>query len=57
MQNIGTNSISFVAMNIFFTLVAIVFVVFVDTISIADTISSYVIIEVSGVLFKYLLFS
>ena len=39
------------------TFVAIVFAIFVDTISKTDIISSHVITEVSAILFKYLLFS
>ena len=42
---------------VFASFVAIVFVIFVDTISIADIISSHVITKVSVILFKYLLFS
>ena len=39
------------------TFVAIVFVIFVDTISITVIISSHSITEVSGILFNYLPFS
>ena len=41
--------------NFFVTFVAIVFVIFVNTISIRYTILSYLITEVSAILFKYLL--
>ena len=41
--------------NFFVTFVAIVFVIFVNTISIRHTILSYLITEVSAILFKYLL--
>ena len=39
------------------TFVFIVFVIFVDKLSITDVISSHVITEVSAILFNYLLFS
>ena len=53
MQNIATNSISyFFSTTIIYTLVAIVFVIFVDTISITD-ISSQAITDVSTILFEY----
>ena len=39
------------------TFVVIVFVIFVDKLSITDVISSHVITEVSAILFNYLLFS
>ena len=38
------------------TFLAIIFVVFVDIVSITVTISSYTITEVSAILFKYLQF-
>ena len=58
MQNIAINLMSyFFTMIIFFTFVAIIFVIFVDTISRTDIISSHVITEVSEILFKCLLFS
>ena len=71
MQNIAFNFISivlilFVIVLIFFYLlvwqfsdkfVCIVFVIFVDTISITGTIPSDMITEESAKLFKYLLFS
>ena len=39
------------------TFVALVFAIFVDTISITDIGSSHAITEVSAILFRYLLFS
>ena len=46
-------------MTIFVTFVGVVFVIFVDAISITDTdiILSHTITKVSAILFKYLLFS
>ena len=58
MQNAAINFISnFLSGQVIDTFVAIIFVIFVDTISITVIISSHMITEVSSILFKDLLFS
>ena len=57
MQNIAINFIFYFLWQVIDTFVAIVFVSFVDTVSITDIISSHAITEVSAILFKDFLFS
>ena len=58
MQNVAINFISYFLLWQFIdTFADVVFVIFVDTISITDIGSSHLTIEVSAILFKYLLFS
>ena len=57
MQDIAIKYISyFISMKIFVKFGAIVFVIFVDKISVTDIILSHMITEVSATFFKYLLF-
>ena len=58
MQNLAINFVLFFLLwQLFATFIAIVFVIYTDSISITDLISSQVITEVSEILFKYLSFS